>query len=118
MANNPLPNAPGELLFYQTEDGRTRLHVRMEGETVGLSQRDMAELFQTSKQNVSLHIQNIFDERGIDLGDNGQGIFDGSNRRLQADRSERRTPQARRHHLRRLPRQVPGARDGRVARAR
>ena len=34
----------------------------MEGETVWLSQRDMAELFQTTKQNVNLHIQNIFDE--------------------------------------------------------
>ncbi|OFV93128.1 MAG: hypothetical protein A3G76_16820 [Acidobacteria bacterium RIFCSPLOWO2_12_FULL_65_11] len=53
---------PGEFLFYQTEDGRTRLQVRMEGETVWLSHRDMAELFQTTKQNVNLHIQNIFDE--------------------------------------------------------
>ena len=53
------------ILFYQTEDGRTRRQVRMEGETVWLSQRDMAELFQTSKQNVSLHIQNIFAEREV-----------------------------------------------------
>ena len=45
-----------------TEDRRTRLQVRMEGETVWLSQRDMAELFQTTKQNVNLHIQNIFEE--------------------------------------------------------
>jgi hypothetical protein len=37
----------------------------MEGETVWLSQRDMAELFQTTRQNVSLHIQNIFDEREV-----------------------------------------------------
>ncbi|OFW12745.1 MAG: hypothetical protein A3F70_08040 [Acidobacteria bacterium RIFCSPLOWO2_12_FULL_67_14] len=65
MANDLTPSDPGEFLFYQTEDGRTRLHVRMEGETVWLSQRDMAELFQTSKQNVSLHIQNIFDEREV-----------------------------------------------------
>lgn len=65
MANDLVPGDPGEFLFYQTEDGRTRLQVRMEGETVWLSQRDMAELFQTSKQNVSLHIQNIFDEREV-----------------------------------------------------
>ena len=65
MANDLVLGDPGEFLFYQTEDGRTRLHVRMEGETVWLSQRDMAELFQTSKQNVSLHIQNIFDEREV-----------------------------------------------------
>jgi len=51
-----------EFLFYQSKDGRTRLQVRMEGETVWLSQRDMAELFQTTKQNVSLHIRNLFAE--------------------------------------------------------
>jgi hypothetical protein len=50
------------LLLYQTEDGRTRLEVRLEEETVWLSQTQMAELFQTTKQNVSLHIQNIFEE--------------------------------------------------------
>ena len=65
MANDLLPSDPGEFLFYKTEDGRTRLQVRMEGETVWLSQRDMAELFQTSKQNVSLHIKNVFDEREV-----------------------------------------------------
>jgi len=68
MANDLVLGDPGEFLFYQTEDGRTRLHVRMEGETVWLSQRDMAELFQTSEQNVSLHIQNVFDERAVTPG--------------------------------------------------
>src|SRR5260221_7606031 len=62
MANDLVPSDAGEFLFYQTEDGRTRLQVRMEGETVWLSHRDMAELFQTTKQNVNFHIQNIFDE--------------------------------------------------------
>jgi len=57
-----MPSDPGEFLFYQTDDGRTRLQVRMEGETVWLSHRDMVELFQTTRQNVNLHIQNIFDE--------------------------------------------------------
>ena len=52
----------GDLLIYQTEDGKTRISVRMAGETVWLTQAQMAELFQTTKQNVSLHIQNIFDE--------------------------------------------------------
>ncbi len=58
----PAPEPSGEILLYQTEDGSTRIDVRMEGDTVWLSQRDMAELFQTTKQNVSLHIQNVFDE--------------------------------------------------------
>ena len=49
-----------ELILYQTEDNRTRIEVRLENETVWLTQAQMAELFQTTKQNVSLHIQNIF----------------------------------------------------------
>lgn len=57
-----LPVQRSELLFYQTEDGRTRLNVRLEGETVWPSQSDMGELFQTTKQNVSRHIRHIFDE--------------------------------------------------------
>jgi hypothetical protein len=51
-----------QLLFYQAPDGRTRLEVRMEGETVWLTQAQMAELFQTSIPNVSMHIRNVFAE--------------------------------------------------------
>jgi len=65
MGNDLTPAGSSEFLFYQTADGRTRLRVRMEGETVWLSQRDMVELFQTTKQNISLHIQNLFDEREL-----------------------------------------------------
>jgi hypothetical protein len=42
--------------------------VRLEGETVWLTQQHMAELFQTSKQNVSLHLSNIFEERELERG--------------------------------------------------
>ena len=56
------PDQPGEFLFYQTDDGQTRIEVRVEVETVWLTQKQMAELFQTTKQNVSLHIQNIYEE--------------------------------------------------------
>ncbi|MFA4886410.1 MAG: virulence RhuM family protein, partial [Desulfotomaculaceae bacterium] len=49
-------------LSYQTEDGLTKIDVKMENETVWLTQADMARLFQTSKQNVSLHVKNIFKE--------------------------------------------------------
>ena len=52
----------GNLLFYQTEDGQTRIQVRVEQETVWLNQSQMTELFQTSKQNISLHIKNVFEE--------------------------------------------------------
>ena len=51
-----------EILLYQTEDGQTKIDVKIEGETVWLAQAQMVELFQTSKQNVSLHINNIFKE--------------------------------------------------------
>ena len=51
-----------EILLYQTEDGQTKIDVRLEDETVWLSQVQMAELFQTTKQNISLHIKNVFKE--------------------------------------------------------
>ena len=54
--------AGGQFIVYQTEDGKLKIDVRFEGETVWLTQQHMAELFQTTKQNVSLHIQNIFAE--------------------------------------------------------
>lgn len=49
-------------LFYQTEDGQTRIDVRVEGETVWLSQKLMAELFQKDVRTINEHIQNIFQE--------------------------------------------------------
>lgn len=51
-----------EILIYQSQQGNTRVEVRMEEETVWLSQGQMAELFQTTKQNISLHIKNIYEE--------------------------------------------------------
>ncbi len=55
-----------ELLLYQTEDGQTRIDVRLEEETVWLSQAQMVELFQTTKQNISLHIKNVYEEGELD----------------------------------------------------
>jgi len=57
--------ADGAVVLYQTEDGKTRLEVRFEGETAWLTQAQMVDLFQTTKQNVSLHIQNLFDEQEL-----------------------------------------------------
>ena len=51
-----------EIIIYQTEDGRAKIDVRMGEQTVWLTQMQMAELFQTTKQNVSLHISNAFKE--------------------------------------------------------
>ena len=55
----------GEILIYQTEGGQTKIEVRLEGETLWLSQADLAKLYQTTKQNISLHIQNIYDEEEL-----------------------------------------------------
>lgn len=52
----------GEMILYQTDDGRVNLEVRLEEESLWLTQAAMAELFQTTQQNVSLHIQNIYEE--------------------------------------------------------
>ena len=51
-----------QLLLYQASDGRTRLEVRMEGETVRLTLNQMAELFQRDKSVISKHIKNVFGE--------------------------------------------------------
>ncbi len=56
----------GEIVLYQTEDGQSRISVRLEGETVWLTQAQLAELFQTTKQNISLHIKNIIEEAELD----------------------------------------------------
>jgi hypothetical protein len=54
--------AVGEILLYQAEDGETRVEVRLQEETVWLSQKQLAALFQTSVPNINMHIKNIFDE--------------------------------------------------------
>ena len=51
-----------QIIMYQTEDGLTKIDVTFENETVWLNQLQMAELFQTTKQNISYHINNIFKE--------------------------------------------------------
>ncbi len=63
-AEGPPPGS--ELVFYQTEDGQSRLQVRLEGGTVWLTQLLLADLFQTTKQNISLHIKHIFEEGELD----------------------------------------------------
>jgi hypothetical protein len=55
-----------EIIIYQTGDGVTKIDVRMAGETLWLTQLQMAELFQTTKQNISLHIGNVFKEGELD----------------------------------------------------
>jgi len=57
----------GEILVYRTDDGTVRLDVRLQDETVWLTQAMMAELFACSVDNVSLHLRNIYEEGELDL---------------------------------------------------
>ena len=61
---NEKQESTGEIVMYQPDE-TIRLEVRIEDETVWLSQQQMAELFKATKQNVSLHIKNIYDEREL-----------------------------------------------------
>ena len=67
MSEKPRPSPPpgGQFLVYQTEDGKLKIDVRFQGETVWLTQQHMAELFQTTKQNVGQHLKNIFEEEEL-----------------------------------------------------
>ncbi len=59
------PPANSSLILYQTEDGKTQIEVKLQGETVWLTQAQMAELFGKDKRTISEHIQNIFKEREL-----------------------------------------------------
>lgn len=54
-----------DLILYTSDDGQTRLNLRVEADTVWLSQLEIAELFQTTKQNISLHAKNIFEDNEL-----------------------------------------------------
>ena len=56
----------GEIVFYQSEEDELRLEVKLEDESVWLSQQQMADLFQTSRTNVVEHIKHIYDEQELD----------------------------------------------------
>ena len=56
----------GEILIYQSDDGLNNVEVKIQDETVWLTQQQMAELFQTSRTNVVEHIKHIYDEGELD----------------------------------------------------
>ena len=57
-----------DLILYTTEDGRSQIQLRTENETVWLTQLEMAELFDATKQNISLHLKNLFEDGELDEG--------------------------------------------------
>ena len=62
MEDKLMPMNNGDIIIYQSEDGQTHIEVRVEQETVWLTQQQMAELFQSSRTNVVEHIKHIYDE--------------------------------------------------------
>ena len=56
----------GQIIIYQSEDGNTHIDVKIEDETVWLTQNQLVELYQTSKSNVSEHIKYIFEDKELD----------------------------------------------------
>ena len=61
-----MENVNDKIIIYQTDDGNVQIDVRLENETVWLTQAQMVELFQTTKQNVSLHVNNVYKERELE----------------------------------------------------
>ena len=66
MADKIRTDAYGEILIYQTDDGQTNIEVKIEDDTVWLTQQQMSELFQTSRTNVVEHIKHIYEEGELD----------------------------------------------------
>ena len=54
-----------DLIIYTSDDGQTRINLRVEADSIWLSQLEIAELFQTTKQNISLHAKNIFEDEEL-----------------------------------------------------
>lgn len=78
---------PGEFLLYETEDGRTRVECRLADDSLWLSQATMAELFQTSPQNITLHLKALYAEGEIALEATCKSYLQV---RLEGDRQVRR----------------------------
>ena len=55
-----------QIIIYQTEDGQTQVDVRLENETVWLTQAQLVEIYQSSKSNISEHIKNIIENKELE----------------------------------------------------
>lgn len=64
--NNPLKNSLSNIEIYQSEDGQARIEIRLERDTLWLSQAQMATLFEKDTDTIGLHLKNIFNEGEVD----------------------------------------------------
>lgn len=67
MSDDRNSKPTSQILVYTAEDGQVKIDVQLENDTVWLTQQHMADLFQTTQQNISLHLQNIYDEGELQL---------------------------------------------------
>jgi len=67
-----MKNIEDKIVIYQTEDGHVTIDVRLENETVWLSQAQMAQLFQKDQSVIARHISNVFKEGELDKNSNMQ----------------------------------------------
>ena len=85
--NEELIRNENNIILYTTDDGQVKIEVRLEDENVWLTQNVMAELFETTKQNISLHMKNIFKEEELDensvVKENLTTARDGKNYRMK-----------------------------------
>lgn len=63
---NSMTEKNNKIIIYNTEDGQTKIEVKMQDETVWLSQKETAELFDCSMDNISLHLKNVYIEGELD----------------------------------------------------
>lgn len=68
-------NENNNIVIYQLDDGKTKMDVKLEDETVQLSQQQMADLYDTTKQNISSHIKNIFEEEELEMNSTVKEFF-------------------------------------------
>jgi hypothetical protein len=66
MRKNTMTNTNGQIAIYQTEDGQMHLDVRFELDSVWLTQRQMSEVFDTTPENILMHLRNIFRDAELD----------------------------------------------------
>lgn len=67
MTSNEIPAAPGgEVIVYESRGGEVRVDVRFEDESVWLTQRQMADVFQSTPQDILMHLRNVFSSKELD----------------------------------------------------
>ena len=74
-ANDLAAASGGEVLVYQASDGEVRLDVRLDGETVWLTRRQMADVFRTTSRNIGMHLDNVYADGEIDRAATRKDFF-------------------------------------------